>query len=333
MRILVLGGGGFLGHHLVSAALAGGHEVTQLSRSGTPREGVEVLVGDRTGDLSALEGRTFDACADTFSDPGAVARTAALLSGRVGAYGYVSGMSVYHPRGDAVPDESSPVRTPATAGDEDPLQERSLAKLAGEGAVAEHFDGPALVLRVGIMTGPRDPTDRFTWWPVRMARALAGDADRQVLVPGDLSRPVQHSDARDVAAFAVARLSAGAGGTYDVVGPGRRETLADVLGACLRAAGGVPGDLDLVAVDEDALREALADVEEEQRPLWFPEDQIPQEAVDSSAAVAAGLAFRPVEDTARDVLAEVREHGRLEDLRAGVPADRECALLERLPRA
>src|SRR5205085_1329322 len=79
---------------------------------------------------------------------------------------------------------------------DDALQERSIAKLACEAALREHFDGPTLVTRVGIMVGPRDPTDRFTWWPLRFARALAGPADRRLLVPGHPSRPVQYTDVR-----------------------------------------------------------------------------------------------------------------------------------------
>ena len=109
MRLLVLGGGGFLGYHVVTEALAGGHEVTVFSRSGTPPvEGVGVVRGDRQGDLSGLRGREWEAVFDTFTDPDdgapAVAATAALLSGSVGTYGYVSGMSVYAPTGPDVPD-------------------------------------------------------------------------------------------------------------------------------------------------------------------------------------------------------------------------------------
>ncbi|SHG25176.1 NAD-dependent epimerase/dehydratase family protein [Geodermatophilus nigrescens] len=333
MRFLVLGGGGFLGAAVVDAAVAAGDSVTVFSRSGRPpADGVEVLTGDRRGDLGVLAGRRWDAVLDTFTDdePGApaVAATARLLSGSVGAYGYVSGMSVYAPDGPAVPDETAPVRAAGQQPDDDPLQQRSLAKLAAERALAEHFDGPVLVPRVGIMVGPRDPSDRFTWWPVRIAEALAGRRDRRVCVPGDPTRPVQFSDARDVAGWVVAMLRAGRGGVFDTVGPGRRQTLASVLDACLAAAGGGPGDVEFVPVGEEALRRGLAGVEEERRPLWFPEDQIPQEAVDSSAALAAGLTFRPVEDTARDTLHWVRrDRGTWPDLDVDLDAARERALL------
>ncbi|WP_433783975.1 hypothetical protein ACQPX6_27815 [Actinomycetospora sp. CA-101289] len=328
MRLLVLGGGGFLGFHVAAEALRAGHDVTVASRSGeAPLDGVEALAVDRYGDLSPLEGRTFDAALDTFSDADAVGRAAELLSGAVGAYGYVSGMSVYHPDGPAVPRAGDPVRREGEAADDDPLQERSLAKLAAEDALGV-FDGPVSVLRVGIMVGPRDPSDRFTWWPVRLARALAGEASRTVLAPGDPSRAVQYSDARDIAAFAVHALASGHDGTFDTVGPGRAQPLAAVLDACLEAVGGRPGDVTWAWAGEDALRTALRDVEEEARPLWFPEDQIPQDAIDSSAALAAGLRFRPALDTARDVLAWHRERGAPE-LAAGFDATREAELVDR----
>jgi 2'-hydroxyisoflavone reductase len=340
VRLLVLGGGGFLGHHVVAAALDAGHDVTVFSRGGgSPFDGVEVLTGDRRDDLVALaqeirRGRTWDAVLDTFTDaaPGApaVRASAQLLSGAVGVYGYVSGMSVYAPSGPAVPDESGPLRRAGVEPDDDPLQERSLAKLAAERALAEVFDGPVLRTRVGIMVGPRDPSHRFTYWPQRLAGALSGARPATVLAPGDPGRAVQYSDARDIAAWTVAMLAGGRGGVFNTVGPGRVERLDDVLQACLRAARAVEGDSDVAVrfawTGEDLLRRRLADVEEEQRPLWYPEDQIPQAAIDSSAALAAGLVFRPAEETARDVLAQARRSGE-QGLDTDAFAARERALL------
>lgn len=316
MDLLVLGGGGFLGHHVVAEALAAGHRVSVFSRSGrTPFDGVEVLTGDRQDDLSALEDRAWDGVVDTFTDLAdgapAVCASATLLSGSVGAYAYVSGMSVYAPSGPAVPDESAPVRRAGVEPDDDPLQARSVAKLAGEAAVRQAFDGPALLPRVGIMVGPRDPSSRFTHWPVRITQALRDEAPRSIPVPGDLDRPVQYSDARDIAAWVVRSVDDRRSGTFNTVGPGRPDTLREVLAACLAAAGGGPGDVELVPVGEAVSRPVLADVEEEERPLWWPEDQIPQRAIDSSAALAAGLRFRPAADTAAEVLAWALEQDDL----------------------
>ncbi len=311
MRLLVLGGGGFLGYHAVTEALAAGGDVTVFNRTGKPPvPGVEVIPGDRRDDLSGLRGREWDAVFDTFTDtePGApaVRATAALLSGAVGAYGYVSGMSVYAPSGPSRPDESGPVRRAGVEPDTDRLQERSLAKLAGEAAVTEAFAGPALFPRVGIMVGPR--STRFTYWPVRVAGAAAGRLPRSIVVPGDRHRSVQYSDARDIAAWSIWMLAVGRGGTFNTVGPGRPDSLWSVIEACCDAAGVEPDDLDFVDVtDEDLLRDRLSEVDEEERPLWYPEDQIPQEAIDSTAARAAGLRFRPVTMTAADTLRWAQE--------------------------
>ncbi|MGI3779431.1 MAG: NAD-dependent epimerase/dehydratase family protein [Janthinobacterium lividum] len=311
MRLLVLGGGGFLGYHVVVQALAGGHDVTVFSRSGkAPVDGVDVVTGDRQGDLSALHGREWEAVFDTFNDiedgAPAIAATAALLAGSVGTYGYVSGMSVYAPTGPDVPDETAPVRTAGQQSDR--LQERSLAKLAGEAAVREHFGGQSFFPRVGIMVGPR--STRYTYWPVRLAGALDGTLPRTVLLPGDLDRGVQYSDVRDIATWSVRMLADGHGGTFNAVGPGRPDTLRQVLDACAVAGGGRSlADLDTADAPEDLMRRKLLGVDEEERPLWFPEDQIPQLAIDSSRAQAAGLVFSSPLDLATDSLAWAREAG------------------------
>ena len=332
MRLLVLGGGGFLGYHVVTAALAAGHDVTVFSRSGrAPVDGVDVVTGDRQGGaagLAGLRGREWDGVFDTFNDTDegapAIAATAALLAGSVGTYGYVSGMSVYAPTGPDVPDESAPVRSAAR--ETDRLQERSLAKLAGEAAVRAHFGEQSFFPRVGIMVGPR--STRYTYWPVRLAGALDGSLPRTVLVPGDLDRPVQHSDARDIAAWSVRMLADGRGGTYNAVGPGRPDTLRQVLDACAVAAGaGSLADLDTVDAPEDLMRRKLLGVDEEERPLWFPEDQIPQLAIDSSRALAAGLVFSTPLALASDTLAWAREAGE-PALTDGVFAELEPDLVE-----
>lgn len=195
-----------------------------------------MIPGDRYGDLSVLEGREWEAVLDTFSDPDPVSRTARLLSGRVETYGFISGITNYHPSGPGVVDENSPLRTSGEASPDDPLQERGLQKLACEEAVLEGFSGETLITRVGIMVGPRDPTDRFSWWPARFARALSHGPGAEILAPGEPNRPVQFTDARDLALWISRMLDSGTGGIYNGVGPGRRESLSSVLDACRRAA-------------------------------------------------------------------------------------------------
>lgn len=335
MKLLLLGGGGFLGYHAVVEALAAGHEVTVFSRSGrAPVDGVDVITGDRQSDLAGLRGRQWDAVLDTYTDTAdgapVIRATADLLSGSVGSYGYISGMSVYAPSGPSVPDESAPVRRAGVEPDSDRLQERSLAKLAGEAAVSELFDGPALFPRVGIMVGPRGT--RYNYWPVRLAKALRGELPRTVLLPGDPDRHVQYSDARDIAAWVVAMLAQGRGGTFNTVGPGRPETLRTVLDACLAAGGGTWEDVTFVRGDEKPMRNLLGDIDEEERPLWFPEDQIPQQAIDSSAALAAGLVFRPAQGTATDTLRWAEEAGDA-SLTDGAFAAREQKIIRSLLEA
>jgi 2'-hydroxyisoflavone reductase len=339
MDLLVLGGGGFLGFHIAAEAFTSGHRVTTFNRDGhSVIPGVEALKGDREDDLSALTNRRWDAVIDTFSDPDAVRQTAQLLSPSVTAYGYVSGISVYHPEGPDVVDEHAPLRNEDDALGADPLQERSLLKLACEVALREHFKGSLLIARVGIMVGPRDPTDRFSWWPKRFQQALTEGAP--VLTPGDPARPVQFTDARDLASWLVRSVSpmregGPLTGTFNAVGPGRTETLSHVLDTCLEAARDELGSASVVSPElvwagEDFLRERLAAVAEEARPLWFPEDQIPFKQVDSAKALEAGLTFRPSYETARDTLRWLKAHSH--ESKSGFAPENEAKLIDEWKR-
>ncbi len=335
MDLLVLGGGGFLGYHVAAEALHLGHRVTTFTRQGNSElSGVEALKGDRKQDLSALTDRRWDAVIDTFSDPDAVRKTAQLLSSSVPAYGYVSGISIYHPEGPDVVTEQASLRFEDNALTDDPLQERSILKLACEAALRETFSGSLLVARPGIMVGPRDPTDRFSWWPRRLLQALADGAP--VLTPGDPDRPVQYTDARDLAAWLVRSLDPDReggplAGTFNAVGPGRDESVGHVLDACLEAAKDVAekpkgNSPELIWAGEAFLREQLVEFEEEARPLWFPEDQIPFARVDSSRALTAGLRFRPAYDTALDTLRWLVAHEH--ELKAGFDSGTEQQLIK-----
>ena len=174
MNLLVLGGSGFLGYHVVAEAVALGHHVTTFNRQGSSTlEGVEALKGDRQDDLSALTNRTWDAVIDTFSDPAAVAATAKLLSGAVPAYGFVSGISIYHPAGPDVVDEAAPLRREGDPKEDDPLQARSLKKLACEAALKEHFAGRLFVVSARHHGGTQRP-DR----PLYLVAAAARSSPR-----------------------------------------------------------------------------------------------------------------------------------------------------------
>lgn len=320
MHLLVLGVENLLGYHAATAALGRGHKVTVLSPAGqSVVDGAVTITGDRDGDLSALTRGTWDAVLDTRRDPdlGAptVPRTAELLSGRVGVYGHVAETAQPTPAG-AGPGGAPRAGTPVDRDTEDVL--------------TDAFAGPLLLCRTGALVGPRDPSDRFTYWPVRLARANEGTREGPVLVPGSADRTVQYSDARDVADWVVRMLAESRGGSYDAVGPGRVETVGSALDEVASAAsGGSPGDVDLVWAGEDWLRDEVADLPDTRRPLWFPEARGPRPLVDSSAAAAAGLSFRSLTETALDTLTWAWDHALAQGLEAGLTEERETEIIAR----
>ena len=320
MRLLVLGGTVFLGRHLVEAALREGHEVTLFHR-GRHNPGlfpdVEKLHGDRDGDLGALAGRRWDAAIDTSGHaPGAVSASAGLLAPAVDHYSFVSTLAVYagFPR---VPDldEDAPLcppvdqpakPTPATIG---PL------KAACERALAATMPGRSLVVRAGLLVGPHDPTDRFTYWPRRVA------CGGEVLAPSSPGLRVQVIDARDLAEWILEGALAGRTGTYNATGPAQPLTLEELLHACRAESA---SDASFTWVDDRFLLGAGVKPRME-LPLWAP--GAPGAAtVDCRRALAAGLRPRSLAETIRDTRAWDRARGDA-PLRAGIAAERESQLL------
>jgi 2'-hydroxyisoflavone reductase len=301
VRLLVLGGTKFLGRGVVESALAAGHEVTLFNRGRTNPElypEAEKLHGDLTGDLGALAGRTWDAVVDLDPTqlPRHARRRAEALVDSVGHYVFVSTISVYAEPSQPL-DESSPVAEPPDPEPEtfDPEQYGGL-KVGSERAVLEVFGGRAAVVRPGLIAGPHDPTDRFTYWPRRLAEG--GD----VLAPGDPSQPVQLIDARDLGAFLVHVADRRIAGVFNATGPATPLTLGETLERI--GTGG-----RLVWVDDETLLDAGVGPWME-LPLWLPgEEHAGLLRADVSRAVAAGLTFRPLEETARDTLAWSREAG------------------------
>jgi 2'-hydroxyisoflavone reductase len=259
----------------------------------------ETLHGDLAENLDALRGRTWDAVVDLDPTqlPRHTRRRAELLAESVGHYVFVSTISVYADASKPL-DESSPVLEPPDPEPEafDPEQYGGL-KVGSERAVLELFGERAAVVRPGLIAGPHDPTDRFTYWPVRLAEG--GD----VLAPGDPAQPVQLIDARDLGDFLVLAAERRIAGVLNATGPAEPLTLGETLE---RIA--TPGT-NLVWVDDATLLEAGVGAWME-LPLWLPgEEYTGLLRTDVSRAVAAGLVFRPLEDTARDTLAWSREAG------------------------
>jgi 2'-hydroxyisoflavone reductase len=297
MKLLVLGGTKFLGRHAVDAALAGGHEVTIFTRGQTNPElypEVEHLQGDRDGDLDALHGGTWDGVVDTSGYvPRIVRQAAELLRDRVGRYVFVSSISVYDDFSAPVT-EATPVAELEDRATEEIMEHYGALKAACERVVAEVYGERSARVRAGLIVGPHDPTDRFTYWPRRIA--LGGE----VLGPGDPDAPVQFIDARDLALWLVQLALEGPGGTFNATGPTRLLTFGQLLDRMREA---IDSDAAVVWLDEQRVLDAGVQAWTE-LPLWLPgSDHAGMARADISRALAAGLTFRPVKETIVDTLA------------------------------
>lgn len=297
MKLLVLGGTKFLGRHAVDAALADGHDVTIFTRGQTNPglfPDVEHLVGDRDGNLDALAGRTWDGVVDTSGYvPRIVRQSAELLRDAVGRYVFVSSISVYDDFSEPV-DESSPVAQLEDPATEEITEAYGALKAACENVVEEVYGERSARVRAGLIVGPYDPTDRFTYWPRRIA--LGGD----VLGPGSPDAPVQFVDARDLARWLVTLALDGPGGTFNATGPAEPVTFAQLLE---RARSAVGSDANVVWVEDQRVLDAEVQPWTE-LPLWLPGAEYAGLArADISRALAAGLTFRPLEETVVDTLA------------------------------
>src|SRR5687768_1503047 len=317
MRLLVLGGTRFLGRAIVDAALERGHELTLFNRgrtnAGLFRE-VEQIRGDRTTDLSSLDGRDWDSVLDvaTFL-PRAVRLSVEALEGRVGRYVYVSSISAYA-------DQSTPAVEGAPLAqlddrDAEDVEHYGALKAACEGIVGDAFGGRALVVRPGLIVGPHDPTDRFTYWPRRIAEG------GRVLAPAPPDQPVQFIDVRDLAEWIVAATEDELGGAYNATGDA--ITFERLLDECRRVSGGA----EIVWVPSEHL--VAAGVGEwMELPLWIVSPEYSaMHRTDVSKAKRAGLRFRPLAETIADTLAwdAARETPRAEGV--GLAPERERELL------
>jgi 2'-hydroxyisoflavone reductase len=323
MKLLVLGGTRFLGRHFVAAALARGHTLTLLHRGRTGaglHPEAEHLLADRDGGLGVLAGRRWDAVLDTSGYlPRVVRASAGALAGRAGLYAFVSSISAYASPLTPGADESAPLATLA-----DPATEAITGetygglKAACEREAARAFGERTLIVRPGLIVGPHDSTDRFPYWPRRLARG------GEVLAPGAPAQPVQIIDARDLAAWLLALIERGTGGTFNATGP---ETPQTFLGLLERAAAALEVPARLTWVDESFLLERGVQPWTE-LPLWVPREEAGMDEVGIGRARDAGLAFRPLAETVRDTLAW--DLARPDEVRASSPAlraEREAELL------
>lgn len=326
MKLLILGGTAFVGRHLVEAALARGHTVTLFNRGRTNPDifpEVESLRGDRAVSLAPLqdhaEERQWDVVIDTSGyHPKFVRESAELLAPHIGRYIFISTISVYSDFTTAHLDEDAPV---ARLDDPDSAEVSNETygplKTHCEDVVLEVFGERSLIIRPGIIVGPHDPTDRFTYWPVRAQRG------GEILAPEDPSAPVQYIDARDLATWTLDAAKADLSGIYNATGPAQPQTLGQLLEACQHATG-IQSTLTWVS-EEFIFNHEIAPFIE--LPLWIPSAMAGMFTVDCSRAIAVGLSFRPTNATVRDTLEWHASRPAETELRAGLPPAREAELL------
>jgi 2'-hydroxyisoflavone reductase len=301
MKILVLGGTKFLGRAAVDSALAGGHEVTLFNRGQTNPglyPGVETIRGDLAESLSGLGGRSWDAAVDLDPTqlPRLTRRRAEKLADAVGHYVFVSTISVYADQANPIGEDSPILEPPVPEPDAFEMELYGNLKAGSERVVREVFGARGSIARAGLIVGPHDPTDRFTYWPRRLAEG------GRVLAPGRPSQPVQFIDVRDLGDFLVRLALDRAGGIFNATGPAEPLTLGETLER-------MRGDSELVWLDDQPILDAGVTPWME-LPLWLPgDDSTGMMRADIARALAAGIVFRPLEDTARDTLAWSLEAG------------------------
>lgn len=293
--LLLLGGTGFIGPHLVRLAVARGHTVaifTRGRRDADLPEGVERLVGDRDGKLDALAGRRWDVVIDdSATNPEWVRQSAERLS-TSGRYLFTSSTGVYYPYLRRGLVEADPVHTEA-ADPKDPSESFGTRKAQCEAVVQRVFGTRGAIVRPTYIVGPGDYTDRFTYWPVRLA------AGGEVLAPGKKTDPVQFIDVRDLAAFMLTLVEHDASGIFNAIGPASPMTIDTFLREASTALKVAPS---FVWVDDDA---AFTSRDLDGMVPWILArgKDLGHTTIRSTRSFAAGLALRPVADTVRDTLA------------------------------
>lgn len=324
MRILIIGGTRFLGRHLVEAALARSHEVTLFNRGKSNPDlfpQLETILGDRETDVEKLKGRIWDAVIDVAGYvPRVVRLSAEVLEPNVSRYVFISSVSVYDNFSKAGIDESDPVGK---------IEDESVEEITGETygplkalcekAVQELYRERALIVRPGLIVGPHDPTDRFTYWPVRVARG--GD----VLAPQKPEAAIQVIDVRDLSDFIIKLIQDNASGIYNATGPDYELTIGKLLDVSKQVTG---SDANFNWVSVEFLNQNKVEPWSDM-PTWVPDDEegVGFSRVNVSKAINAGLKFRPLQETVRDTLEWAQTRPADHTWRAGLTAEREAQVL------
>jgi 2'-hydroxyisoflavone reductase len=324
MRILIIGGTRFLGRHLVESALVRGHEVTLFNRGKSNPElfpQLETILGDREQDVEKLRGRIWDTVIDVAGYlPRIVRLSAEVLEPNVSRYVFISSISVYADFRKVGIHESDPVGK---------IEDETVEEITGETygplkalcekAVHDLYGERALIVRPGLIVGPHDPTDRFTYWPVRVARG--GD----VLAPQKPEAPIQVVDVRDLSDFIIKLIQENASGIYNATGPEYELTIGTLLDVSRQVTG---SDANFKWASVEFLNQNKVEPWSDM-PAWIPDDEegIGFSRLDISRAIDAGLTFRPLEETVRDTLAWAQTRPTDHTWRAGLTAEREAQVL------
>ena len=325
LRVLMLGGTGFIGPHTIEALRRGGHRITLFNNdkeSAKKFPDLESLFGDRDGKIEALGGREWDVVIDNSGYvPRHVRLTADALKDRVGHYLFVSSISAYTDLSKPGIDENYPLATLKDPGVEKVTDETyGGLKAACENAVRAVYGSRCTILRPTYIVGPGDPTDRFTWWPVRVSQA------GEMLAPGTSGDPVQFIDVRDLAEFTAACAEHRHSGDFNLCNPPRSVSMGQLLNSSRKIS---RAGTRFVWVDEKFIE--AQKFQGNEIPIWSPTvgEFAGASLVESARAVAKGLKFRSLDATVRDTLAwhATRPSERREKLRAGLTQDQERALL------
>lgn len=294
--LLVLGGTGFIGPHLVRHAVARGHRVTIFTRGRREADlpaSVVRLIGDRNGKLEALAGKKWDAVIDdSATNPDYVRMSTDLLKGNVGSYLFTSSTGVYYPYLQPGAEESREVRSVATD-PEDGSEAYGVAKVQCEQTVMAAFGARGAVVRPTYIVGPGDTTDRFPYWPVRLQKG------GEVLVPGRRTDAVQWIDVRDLAEFMVKLVEEDRGGIFNVAGPAKGATMGSFMA---EAQAAINPQATLTWIEDYAFLEAH-EIFDSVPWVMLKGNDLGHTAASNAKAVAAGLGFRPMATTIRDTLA------------------------------
>lgn len=325
MRILILGGTVFLGRALVDAALDRDHEITLFNRGRTNPNlfpGIEKLYGSRDSDLAELEGRQWDAVIDTSGYlPRVVRKSARLFARQADQYTFISSLSAYADLSRAGITEEAGLAKLADETVEDVTGDSYGAlKALCEREVIQAMPDRALVVRPGLIVGPHDQSDRFTYWPHRIARG------GEVLAPGRPEREVQLIDVRDLAEWLIRMVEGQATGIFNAIGPAAPLTMKQMLDAGRKTLNRYA---TFTWVDDEFLLKKHIDPWIDM-PLWLPDsdsDSAGMFMASAHKAMGAGLTFRPIEETFKDTYEWDAKRSGNHEWKAGLSIDRENEIL------